>query len=181
MGEQEFLFVLIGVIVGLALCQILTGLAAIVVNRRSVRVYWVHLVWVGILFVQLAYYWHVQHTVLEVQREFSGYVAAMFFPTLLYVGVALLLPQVEPGRPFDYRSHYYENSRWFFAICAAGVFVLAVRNTSRLAEIATVGNFIRLAALAALCVLIRTRRRWVHAALAVTTAVLLVGFTAIDS
>jgi len=181
MGELEFLFVLIGVIVGLALCQILTGVANIVSSRHLVRVYWVHLVWVGVLFLQLVYYWHVQHSTIDVEREFLGYVAAMVFPTLLYLGVALLLPQIDQGEHFDYRRHYYENAEWFFGICGAGVLVLIYRNTHTIEQLWQLPNIIRYAALVLLGLLMWNRNRKLHAALAITTTVLLLGFALLCS
>jgi len=178
----NYLVVLIGVILGLGVVQILTGLASMIRNRKTIRIYWVHLVWCATIFLLLIQHWYVIYTWRDFGSTFASYVYFMIYPTLLYAGSALLAPKVENAQKVDFEEIFYADRHWFFGICFLGLTEIVFRsllfnNTS----IVDTQNLIRLAGLFIVVMLGWTHRKGVHAIGATVSLGLLVIFIALYS
>jgi hypothetical protein len=112
----EYLGVLISVILGLALTHLLRGLAKLIHMRRTVRPYWVHIVWtINILIYVLAIWWGMfwWNNLEEWTIERFFFIAA--YASVLFMLASMLYPPDLSGE-LDCEQYFYENKSWFFGI-----------------------------------------------------------------
>ena len=129
MDAFGYVSVIISVVIGLGLSHLLTGIADLVKNRRRVRFYWVHLVWVALTFVGHIFLWWTMWN-LRLIREwnFFSFLLILLAPVLLYVAAAFLTPKVESDVSIDLREYFYENHSAFFTVNAAFTALMSVEN-----------------------------------------------------
>ena len=125
MPKSEYLLVIIGLILGLGIAQILMGLVDYLQNRERVRWSRPQLVWMLALFVLQVQYWYMMHDA-DLGQDFGRYLAALLFPTVLFLATGVLVPKVPDDRPLDLVARYHANQRWFFALCGLGLATLIV-------------------------------------------------------
>jgi hypothetical protein len=123
--SDQFLHVrvLIGIVLGLSITQLLTGLARLIQHPPSRnpgrdRLYWVHLCWVFSLLLSLIHFWWWQFELRNVTAwNFELYFFVTFYVTLYYLLCALLFP----ARLDDYdgyADYFLSRRHWFFSILA---------------------------------------------------------------
>src|SRR5829696_1643081 len=96
----EYLAVIVSVIVGLGLTRILQGMARMLEARARVRVYWVHLVFTGIVFLGHLLFWWLFWSSRQVEAwSFFPFLFLLLQPIILY----LLLVYASPTSPTEGR------------------------------------------------------------------------------
>jgi hypothetical protein len=112
----EYLGVLISVILGLALTHLLRGLAKLIHMRRTVRPYWVQIVWtINILIYVLAIWWGMfWWNRLEVWTIERFFFIAAYASVLFMLASMLYLPEFPSD--LDCEAHFFANKNWFFGI-----------------------------------------------------------------
>ncbi len=189
MQQFEYLLVIVGIILGLGIAHILSGLVDYVQERHRVRWSALQLVWMLVLFLLQVQYWYVMFHVADIGRDFSRYLAALLFPTFLYLASGVLVPKVshDETRVLDLRDRYADNQRWFFALCAMGLITLIVY--AQLVAGATTADLknslhdryqqFRLAGLV-LVLLLMFVRGWAHSILTVLSLLALLSFVLVQ-
>ncbi len=181
MERFDYQLVLIAVVLGLALQQLLTCVAHILLSRHRTRPYWVHLVWLLTLFLIAVQYWHVMYTwrsIGDLGDTFFHYLLTLLFPVTLYVAATMIGPQVPASAPlFDFREYYYENHRGIFTACAVALLTMIVGNTVhlRVPWLHTV-NLVRYGALLLLVALAWSGNRRLHGIAALALLLTLLAF-----
>ena len=181
----NYFVVIIGVIIGMALTQILSSWAEMIHHRNKIRVYWVHMAWGLLLFLQLIQFWYVLLLRPELGDSFVRYLFETLFPITVYMGAALLMPKIEievdhagaegSFKILDMENHYYYNRQWFFAICFVGVFLNWLRDfTLDNTLLLDPENFPRYFGLCLFMMLIASSNRLLHAMLTALATVALV-------
>ena len=118
--SDQFLHVrvLIGIVLGLGITQLLTGLARLIQHPKRDRLYWVHLCWVFSILLSLIHFWWWQFELRNVTAwNFELYFFVTFYVTLYYLLCALLFP----ARLDDYdgyADYFLSRRHWFFGILA---------------------------------------------------------------
>ena len=174
MDAFSYLSVLLSIVLGLGITQLLQGYGRLMSARSRVRLYWPALLWaVSLLFAHVQNWWSMFSLRSRAHWNFLDFALVLSNPVLLYLLAALVLPEKMEGE-VDLEAHYYDHSRWFFAL-------LLLLITFSVAKAAVLDGAIKLDAdrllqaiwfvLAAIALV--TRRRWFHAANAVFGAVLL--------
>jgi hypothetical protein len=126
--QFNYLLVIIGIILGLGITHLLAGLVEYLQHRERITWSCPQLVWLVVLFLMQVQYWYVMFSVGQLGNDFGRYLAALIFPTCLYLASGVLVPRVPPegtypGK-FDLRARYEANRRWFFAFCIVGMLAL---------------------------------------------------------
>ena len=124
MDAFEYLSVLLSIVLGLALTNLLTGIARLVQLRAQARLYWPALVWAASLLLIIVQSWWAMFDV----RDHAGWTLLKFavllvHPTLLYFMCVLILPDPEREGTLDLRRNYYTQAPWFFG--AASLVIVA--------------------------------------------------------
>jgi hypothetical protein len=129
MDAFGYVSVIISVVIGLGLSHLLTGIAELFKERRRVRFYWVHLLWVALTFVGHIFLWWTMWNLRLVRDwNFFSFLLLLLAPVLLYVAAAFLIPKVEAGASVDLRNYFYENHSAFFSVNAAFIALLSMEN-----------------------------------------------------
>lgn len=107
MSLFEFLMVLVSLIIGLGLAELLSGVAKILKNKEEVRLYWVHSLFIAIIFLALLQTWWEIWGVRETPSwTFIGLVIMLGGPIGLFLISHLVFPDELVGA--DLEAFYYE-------------------------------------------------------------------------
>ena len=124
MSLFEFLMVLVSLIIGLGIAELLTGVARIIRNHQQVRLYWVHSVFVAILFLALLQtWWEIWELRAVPSWTFGGLLMMLGGPIGLFIISHLVFP--EPVSGSDLNAYYFENKKPIFFIAIMTVAVSA--------------------------------------------------------
>lgn len=129
MSTEEYLSVLVSIVVGLGMSHTLTGSANLLVDRARVRGYWVWGMMLGINFLAHVQFWWSTFGLGEgVAGNFFGFLFFLLTPVALYLMAVLMLPSFdETHGTIDLRAHYFANRQWIFGIGALIPVFSAVR------------------------------------------------------
>ncbi|WP_019171983.1 hypothetical protein [Pseudaminobacter salicylatoxidans] len=120
--------IVMGMVVGLGLTRLLSGIARIVQHPRGYALYPVHLAWVGMVFLMLVHFWWWEFGLFHIDSwTFGKYLFLIFYSTTLFLMCALLFPD----SMLDYKSYedfFISRRVWFFGLLAA-TFVLDIIDT----------------------------------------------------
>jgi hypothetical protein len=177
MSAFDYLTALISIVVGLAIANVLTRLAAVITARERVDFYWPPVAWaIWLFFISVQHWWAewgVRHTA---QQNFGVFWLQLLVPVDLFLLSALVLPEREERGKFDLGDWYFRNYRWFFAFM---FFLPALSIAEEVARNGHVASALNLAFLLAFEVVIaiayfvRSRRvqEWITVQAMVMTAV----------
>lgn len=119
MGIFEYISILTAIIIGLGLAQLLSGVARLIQYPGKERVYWVHLFWVGYLFVNMVFWWWWEYRLGELDVwHFQNYLFVLLYAVMLYMCCALLFP-TDMSAYEGYEDYLMSRRRWFFCILAS--------------------------------------------------------------
>jgi hypothetical protein len=120
MSSEEYLSVLVSIVIGLGISHLLTGVGNLLVDRARVRFYWVWGAFVLLTFMAYVQLWWATFGLggEGVLTNFFGFLFFMLPPIGLFLMTVLLLPDFEGEGTIDLRRHYFANHRWFFGIGA---------------------------------------------------------------
>jgi hypothetical protein len=111
--------VVVSILVGFSLTHLLRGVARIVQHPGREKVYWVHLVWVGFMFIYLITFWWWEFRLEQIPTwTLPLYVFVILYGVLLYLLCALLFPD-DVKEYNGYRDYFYSRKGWFFGVLAA--------------------------------------------------------------
>lgn len=156
-----------GMVIGLGVTTLLSGVARIVQHPTQYRPDWVHLTWVASLLLALVHFWWWQFGLYAVTHwSFGTYAFVITYAIVLFLLCALLFP----ASMFDYagyRDYFLARRAWFFSLLAFS-YLLDVADTwiKGDAHLARFGReyMIRTPILLVLCmVAIKTRNMRFHA------------------
>ena len=119
MGMFEYVVVLTGVVIGLALTHLMQGFARIIENPSRVRIWWVHLGWAAYMFVSAAFWWWWEFRLRQITNwTFQLYAFVVGYAFFVYLICAILFPS--DIRPFSsFKDYFLARRRWFFGMLIA--------------------------------------------------------------
>jgi hypothetical protein len=114
----SYVMVLASVIAGLAITQLLLGVAGMIQHPDRHKPYWVHLIWVLYAFEYVALWWWYEYSFIKMASwSFGLYLFILLYAVLIYLMCAVLSPT--DLRNFDdYEAYYYSRRRWFLGLAA---------------------------------------------------------------
>lgn len=119
MGMFEYVIVLTGVVIGLALTHLMQGIAKIIEHPGRVRVWWVHLGWVAYMFVSAVFWWWWEFRLrLITNWSFQLYVFVVVYAFFIYLICAVLFPSDVSPFP-GFKEYFLARRRWFFGMLIA--------------------------------------------------------------
>lgn len=111
--------IVMGIVVGLGITRLLTGLAAIAQNPKRAKVSALHLLWTLFVLVELVLFWWWEFALIETAHwTFGSFAFVILYAVVLFLMAALLVPD----KIDDYAGyeHYFLSRRhWFFGAFAA--------------------------------------------------------------
>ena len=110
--------VALGMVVGLGVARLLSGLARFVAHPGRQRVDAVHLLWVLSTLLLLLHFWWWEFALTHLRAwHFSIYLFVAAYAALAYLLCALLFPD-DLDEYAGYRDYFMSRRRWFFGLLA---------------------------------------------------------------
>lgn len=120
--------IVMGMVIGLGVTRLLSGVARIVQHPGRHRLYGVHLAWVASVLLALVHYWWWQFGLYQVPVwTFGIYLFVIGYAIVLFLMCALLFPDSMQGYA-NYKEYFHSRRVWFFGLLAA-TYVLDVVDT----------------------------------------------------
>jgi hypothetical protein len=175
MNAFDYLTILVSIVLGLAMANVLTRLAAVITARERVDFYWPPLAWAVWLFFISVQHWWAQWSVRHTRQwTFDTFWLELLVPVDLFLLSALVLPQHDAEGAVDLGHWYFRNRAWFFTIM---FFLPALSIAEELERTGQIASRLNLAFLIAfevvivLAYLLRSRRiqEWITALAMVMT------------
>lgn len=166
MSLFEFLMVLVSLIIGLGLAELLSGIAQAIRVRETIQFYWVHSIFVMIIFLALLQQWWEIWSVRDNPVwTFPGLLMMLGGPIGLFLIAHLIFPQPISGS--DFKSYYYDKMKpalWL------AVFTVLVSSTFRpvvlgiqLFTLDNLSSFLMVVVFVSMAI---TRKFWFHGLMA---------------
>lgn len=131
----EYMGVAISLIVALTFAEVLRGLRNAMDSKRR---YGIHFAWLLIKLSNPISFWWIIWGLQGVPDfwNFGTYLLALIIPSIIFLQVISLLGD-SPARVDDWRSHYYEQRKWFFGLnatlgVAVTLWIYAVNSTNEI-------------------------------------------------
>lgn len=126
MSPFEYVVVLISIIIGLGVTVVLTGVAQLIREERSVKVFWPYLIWIGLVFVMHIHEWWITYQLKSTASwSLPTFLFIILYPILLFILANLLFPDSWDKSDRDMKQFYFGIYRKFFG-CAVILVVLSV-------------------------------------------------------
>lgn len=111
--------VLVGVVLGLGLTRILSGLARMVEHPGRNPVSATHLLWVAVILLSIIHFWWWEFALIELGAwRFELFVFLLGYAFLWFVLACLLFPG-DLAEHDTYEAYFLSRRRWFFGLFAA--------------------------------------------------------------
>jgi hypothetical protein len=124
LGIFEFIVGLYAIIAGLGISLLVQSVGQLIEARQRVRLYWVHTVWIALIFVAHVSswfaFWRFAGQATWTARET---ILVLLTPILLYLVSHLAVPDLEDDRVHDLRVYYYQQHRWMQGLLVAALVV----------------------------------------------------------
>jgi hypothetical protein len=118
MNTFDYLSILTSIVLALGITRLLTGVGKLLQERKTIKVYWVHLFWTLNVFLFLVLNWWILYR-WEGQQQWNFFLFSFLLlsPTIAFLLSVILYPDLS-NEKMDYKQHFYANHRWFFALAA---------------------------------------------------------------
>ena len=111
--------IVMGMVIGLGVTRLLSGLARIVQHPRQYPLDPVHLAWVASLLLTLIHFWWWEFGLFGIRHwTFAIYFFIVLYAVTLFLLCALLFPDSMEGYT-GYEDYFYARRAWFFGLLAA--------------------------------------------------------------
>ncbi|MEM9859029.1 MAG: hypothetical protein AAF843_16845 [Bacteroidota bacterium] len=171
--HAEYLTVFIAIIFGYIGAEYFIGWGAMIRNRSMIKVNWQHLLWTIFAFLVFIQNWWGIWPRTEVLTHNIYYFLYALLPIFIFHLISVVLfPDFKFTIKKDMEVHFYDNSRWFFALLAI-YFVSTIVSSFVYPDIGNVviQNVIRLAG-----VILAIAAAYFHQARKLHYTVLIIGY-----
>jgi hypothetical protein len=177
----SFLYVLNGVIIGMALAKIISGYASFIENHKKYTLYWAQIVFTIIIFILLCQYWFMLLSWKEVEKSFWLYLVSLLYPLSLYLISYLLIPSTlekyTEDKKCNVAEHYYNNKNWIYGITTFGFFLAFTHNVIFSEQtLFSKTQGVRILGLVFVFIMLSTKKKIIHEVGSVLALLLLIVF-----
>ncbi|MEQ1954576.1 hypothetical protein [Mesorhizobium sp. CN2-181] len=119
-AAQEFthIRIVMGMVVGLGVTRLLSGVARIIQHPGQYKLYAVHLAWVASLLLMLVHFWWWQFGLYQIPLwTFGIYLFIIGYAVILFLLCALLFPDSMHDYK-GYEDYFLSKRAWFFGLLA---------------------------------------------------------------
>jgi hypothetical protein len=173
----QHVVVVVSIVLGLAVTQLLKGVAQLYRTRHRVRTYWIHSGWIALLLLfGLLLWWTYWNYRGVPEWDFFRFVLYLCPMIAFYYLTAIVIP--DPAEPVtDLKEYYFSNRVGFFGIFALyGVLAAVTAALVRDLPVLDPTNIFRLALVLLMLVLARSTSERVHGAVLILCAGLMLTF-----
>jgi hypothetical protein len=111
--------IVMGMVIGLGVTRLLSGVARIIQHPKQYPLYPVHLLWVVSILLMLAHFWWWQFGLYGISHwTFGIYLFVLVYAVALFLLCAFLFPESMQGYE-SYEDFFYARRGWFFGLLGA--------------------------------------------------------------
>jgi hypothetical protein len=179
MTPFEHLTVLVSIVLGMGLAHLLTTVHELVQVRTRVRVYWLPVLWVGLIFIGLIeWWWAIFALRTTVKWNFFYFLFLLMSPVTMYLAAAFVLPDdSERGNEvIDLRRYYYDNCAWLFGVFSVSPALDGIRRAVTAGTLRDTGAWSNLVSAVLLASMGVVKKPWYHAVITLIVAALFLSF-----
>ena len=177
--HTEYLTVFIAIIFGYVGAEYFMGWGTMIRNRSRIKIYWQHLLWTIFSFIVfIQNWWGIWPRTSMLTESIYYFLYALLPIFIFHILSVVLFPNFKGKKKMDLKTHFYENSRWFFALLAI-YFVTTIISSFVYDDIGNVliQNLIRIGGvLLALFAAYFSQLKYLHYAMLIIGYLALVGF-----
>ena len=180
MDHSAYLRVLLSVWVGLGLGQLVQAVHRLARFKGTVKWDWLPLIWAALSFLMFVQTWWAYFTLLQapIWRNLFAFFLPLSTFIILYLICASVLPDLTKtaeGSVVDMKAHYLGQKRYFFGLWAALLSLAVIISAIARGGLDLVGgDGLRIAAVVAAIVLIRSPGRRTHTVITIAALIALV-------
>lgn len=127
MSLFEFISAMIGVLIALAIAQLLVSTGRLAQNHRRVRTYLPHSLWAIAIFLIAFLHWWSLWDFRDLEWNSAMFFFSLCGPLLLFFAVTLLSPEVRSGEEnVDLKAHFQDMRVLFLSVFLAALVFLAL-------------------------------------------------------
>lgn len=120
--------IVMGMIIGLGVTRLLSGVARIIQHPDQYKLYLAHLAWVASALLMLVHFWWWEFGLYQIGHwTFGEYLFLISYAVVLFLLGAMLFPESMQGY-ISYEDYFYSKRGWFFGLLALA-YVLDVIDT----------------------------------------------------
>ncbi len=109
---------IVGIVVGLSVARLLTGLAQFVQHPLRERIYPVHLGWVIFLLLGITHFWWFEFGLSRLERwSFEIYFFVLFYAALFFFICTILFPD-RKDEYSGFEQYFHSRQKWFYGLLA---------------------------------------------------------------
>jgi hypothetical protein len=113
--------VLVGIVIGLGLTRVLTGIARFMQHPKQKPLYVTHLLWLGVVLLSAIHFWWFELGLARIQPwPFELFIFVVIYAFLFYLMATLLIPD-DIDEYANWEDYFLSRRGWFFALLAATV------------------------------------------------------------
>ncbi|WP_339489109.1 hypothetical protein [Pseudomonas sp. EL_65y_Pfl2_R95] len=117
--------IVVGVVTGLSVTRLLSGLSRFVQHPELNQIYLPHLVWTAFLILFVIHFWWFEFALFRVEHwEFEEYFFVLGYAALIFFTSALLFPD-HMGEYLGFADYFHSRQRWFYALLGT-IFIMDV-------------------------------------------------------
>ncbi|MFD1703781.1 hypothetical protein ACFSCV_12290 [Methylopila henanensis] len=121
--------IIIGMVVGLSISRLLTGLARFVQHPSGKTIYPIHLGWTFFMFLLIIHFWWFEFRLTDLHHwSFELYIFVIFYACLIFLASTLLYPD-KMDEYKGYREYFVSRRGWFFSLLAL-IFLVDIADTA---------------------------------------------------
>lgn len=121
--------VIIGIVTGLSMARLLTGLARFVQHPNRNHLYSVHLGWSLFMLLAVVHFWWFEFGLSRIGRwTFELYFFVIFYAALFFFICTILYPD-KMDEYSGFRDYFHSRQRWFYGLLA-GLFAIDLADTA---------------------------------------------------
>jgi len=110
--------IVMGMVIGLGVTRLLSGVARIVQHPTQYRLHGVHLAWVASVLLALVHFWWWEFDLYQIEAwTFGTYIFIVGYAIVLFLLCALLFPDSMHDYA-SYEEYFYARRAWFFGLLA---------------------------------------------------------------
>ncbi len=129
MDSFSYLSVFISLILGLAVTQLLTGLATLIRSRRDLSLWWPTPLWMATTFLIQVQTWWALFALRTIEHwSFAAFLIVLLQPVAIFMMTALIVPGTNTGAPANLKDEYFREFRWFFAALLLALIASLAKN-----------------------------------------------------
>ncbi|MGO4170971.1 hypothetical protein [Bosea sp. TAF32] len=162
--------IVMGMVIGLGITRMLTGIASFIQHPDRYRLSLLHLLWVGSILLELVLFWWWEFGLSRIPAwSFGIYLFLIGYAVVLYLLAALLFPD-NISEYAGYEDFFIKRRRWFFGLLATAFLLdivdTLIKGTERWSQLS--GDYLVQVPIGLLLCLVAfiSARRSVHLALA---------------